>query len=127
VNTLSTSNRGYSLLAAALFGVFASSFAALQAAADSFDPLHVTVKFGDLDVSQPQGATVLYRRIRAAAEAVCSPYDRSDLESKRRLSVCVKNATADAITTVNQPALSAVYVEKSGKTLPVRVASLHNR
>src|ERR1700680_4266646 len=77
MNTKTTANRLHSLIATALFGVFSSSFAALPAAADSVEPLKVTVKFGDLNISHPQGAAVLYFRIRAAAAIVCSPYEGS--------------------------------------------------
>ena len=46
------------VIATALFGAFVFSFATLPAAADSFIGPMVTVKFGDLDVSHPQGAAV---------------------------------------------------------------------
>jgi UrcA family protein len=122
-----TANRFHSLIATSLFCVLSSGLAALPAAADSFEPLKVTVKFGDLDVSHPQGAAVLYRRIRAAAQSVCSPYDGSGLSAKMLLDACVNKAVADAVATVDKPALFAVYSAKMGKTMPARVASLGNR
>ena len=122
-----TANRFHSLIATSLLCVLSSGLAALPAAADSFEPLKVTVKFGDLDVSHPQGAAVLYRRIRAAAQSVCSPYDGSGLSAKMLRDACVNRAVADAVATVDKPALFAVYSEKMGKTMPARVASLRNR
>jgi UrcA family protein len=122
-----TANRFHSLIATPLFCVLSSGLAALPAAADSFEPLKVTVKFGDLDISRPQGAAVLYLRIRAAAQNVCSPFDGSGLSAKMHLDACVKKAVADAVTTVDNPALFAVYSAKTGKTLPARVASLQYR
>ena len=122
-----TANRFRSLIATSLFSVLSSSLAALPAAADGFEPLKVTVKFGDLDISHPQGAAVLYLRIRAAAQNVCSPFDGRGLSAKMHLDACVKKAVADAVTTVDKPALFAVYSAKTGKTLPARVASLQYR
>jgi UrcA family protein len=127
MNTMTTANRFHSLIAASLFGVLSSSLAALPAAADSFEPIKVTVKFGDLDISHRQGAAVLYGRIRAAAQNVCSPFYGSGLSAKMHLDACVKKAIADAVTTVDEPALFAVYSTKMGKTVPARVASLQNR
>jgi UrcA family protein len=122
-----TADRFHSLIAASLFCVLSSGLAALPAAADSFEPLKVTVKFGDLDISHPQGAAVLYLRIRAAAQDVCSPLDGSGLSAKMHMDACVKKAVADAVTKVDKPALFAVYSAKMGKIKPARVASLQHR
>jgi len=124
---MTTANRFHSVIATSLFSVLSSSLAALPAAADSFEPLKVIVKFGDLDISHPQGAAVLYGRIRAAAQNVCSPFDGRGLSAKMHLDACVKKAVADAVTTVDEPALFAVYGAKMGKALPARAASLQNR
>lgn len=124
---MTAANRLNSLIVASLFGVLSSGLAALPAAADSFEPLKVTVKFGDLNISNRQGAAVLYGRIRAAAQNVCSPFDGRDLSAKVHLDACVKKAIADAVTAVDEPALFAVYSTKTGKTVPTRVASLQNR
>jgi UrcA family protein len=123
---MTTASRFQSLIGIALFSILSSSLAALPAAADSVEPLKVTVKFGDLDVSKPQGAAALYGRIHSAAEKVCSPFDGRDLSRKMHLNACVHKAVADAVTEVNEPALLAVYSAKVGKTLPVRVVSLRN-
>lgn len=122
-----TANRFHNLIAASLLCALSSGLAALPAAADSFEPLKVTVKFGDLDVSHPQGAAVLYLRIRAAAQNVCSPFDGSGFSAKMLLDACVNKAVADAVTKVNKPALFAVYGAKIGKTMPAQVASLQSR
>jgi UrcA family protein len=122
MDTTTTVNRYSTLLAAALFCTLSSTFAALPAAADNFEPLKVTVKYGDLDVSRLQGSVVLYGRIRVAADKVCSPYDGRDLSAKMHRAACVNKAIDDAVNAVNQPALLAVYSAKTGKTLPVHVA-----
>ena len=127
MNTMTTAKRFHRLIAASLFSVLSASLAAQPAAADSFEPLKETVKFGDLDISHPQGAAALYQRIRAAAQNVCSPLDGGGLSAKTRLEACAKRAVADAVKMVDEPALFAVYSAKTGKTLPARVASLQNR
>jgi UrcA family protein len=93
---LTTATRFHSLFATAFFGLLSSSFAALPATADNFEPRQVTVKFADLDVSHPTGAAVLYSRIQAAAAIVCSPYEGSGHWATMHLAACVKRATVDA-------------------------------
>jgi len=67
------------------------------------------VKFADLDVASGSGALVLYDRIRSAAQGACSFYwFKTDADEFR----CVRNAIANAVIKVNQPALSAVYDAK---------------
>ncbi len=118
MNTKTTVNRFRTEIATALFGAVVSSFEVLPAVADSFDVPQVTVKFGDLNISSPAGATVLYGRIRAAAEKVCSPYDRSGLGAKMHLNACIDKAILGAVSKLNAPALSAVYSAKTGKDVP---------
>lgn len=92
------------LIAIAIFGFLGLGLCVVAAA----DPSAAsrTVKFADLDISKPSDAHVLYRRIRAAAEVVCSYYFFLTDSDKAR---CVGDATADAVTKINRPALSAVY------------------
>jgi UrcA family protein len=127
LETTMTANRFHSLIATSLFCVLSSGLAALPAAADDFEPLKVTVKFGDLDVSHEPGAAVLYLRIRAAARNVCSPYEGSGFPAKILLEACVDKAVADAVAKVGNPALFAVYSAKMGKAMPARLASLQHR
>lgn len=101
-STTSTGLRG--LIAAAIFG-FLGLGLCVVAAADPSDESR-TVKFADLNLSNPSDAHVLYRRIRAAAQVVCSYHFFATDTDKAR---CVRDATADAVTRINQPALSAVY------------------
>jgi UrcA family protein len=127
MNTMTNIQDFRRLSATALCGVIASSFAALPAASNSFDPLTVRVKFGDLDVSRPQDAAVLYGRIRGAAEKVCSPYEARSFAAKMHLDACINKAISTAVTTVNAPALSRVYSAKMGTTLPTGPVSRQSR
>ena len=101
-STTSIGLRG--LIATAIFGFLGLGFCVVAAADSSAESR--TVKFADLDISNPSGAHVLYRRIRAAAQVVCSHYFFVTDTDKAR---CVRDATADAVTKINKPALSAVY------------------
>ena len=123
MNTMTTTNCFRRLIVTALLGAMSSSFAAPPAAADGFDPLRVTVKFGDLDVSRPQGAAVLYGRIRAAAEKVCAPFEADGVKARIRLNQCINKAVSEAVTKVGQPELSAVYSAKRGRSPATRLAA----
>jgi UrcA family protein len=100
-------------IAAAIFGVLAQSLTVVSAA----DPGSAsrTVKFADLNISNPSGAHKLYGRIRAAAQVVCSyQWFATDTDKAR----CVRDATADAVTRINQPALFAVYNARNKTSVP---------
>lgn len=104
----STVSAGFpGLIATAIFGAFASSFAAVSTA-DRGDR-SVTVKYADLNIASPSGALVLYERIRVAARGACSHFWFKTPAHEAR---CVQSAIAEAVTKVNQPALSAVYNAK---------------
>lgn len=110
MNTRYHARRIRVLVAAAVIGALASNFAA--ATSDVNGAPAITVKFSDLDLAKPQGAAALYRRIQAAADTVCSPFEGRDLTSIARQHACVHKAIADAVTAVNLPTLSAVYNAK---------------
>jgi UrcA family protein len=115
-STPSTGLRG--LVATAIFVVFASSLSVVAAA----DPSSAsrTVKFADLNVSSPSGAHALYMRILAAAQVVCSHYWFATDADKAG---CVRDAIADAVTRINQPALSAVYTASNRTPVPSSLVS----
>lgn len=122
MNTIIKSATVCRLLATAILGTLASNFAVASDAADSTAVLKETVTYGDLNVGAPQGAGTLYRRIRSAADRVCSPLDHGDLYSKMKLKQCASRAIADAVIVVNQPALIAVYNAQNHQSLPITIA-----
>jgi UrcA family protein len=75
----------------------------------------VTVSFRDLDISTPEGAKVLYRRIQAAANQVCD-YPGADAIEHAVRGVCYRTAIADAVAKVNSPILTAVH---TGRPAPM--------
>lgn len=68
----------------------------------------VTVNFRDLDLSLPEDANVLYRRIQGAAKLVCGN-PGADLIEQSIWRACYRNAISDAVTKVNNPLLTAAY------------------
>lgn len=112
----STPSTGFSgLVAIGIFVILAPTFSIVSVA----DPSSAsrTVKFADLDISTPPGAHVLYMRILAAAQVVCSYYPFATDGDKAS---CVRDAIADAVTKINQPALSALHNPKNRSPVPSR-------
>ena len=115
-STASTGLRG--LIATVIFGALAPSFGAVSVADPS--STGVPVKFADLNISSPSGALLLYERIRAAAQGACSYFwFKTDADEAR----CVHDAIANAVTKINQPALSAVYDAKNKTSVPSNLVS----
>ena len=113
MNPSNTATGVRGLIASAVLGFLGLGLCVVAAGDPSAESR--TVKFADLNVSSPSGAHALYRRIRAAAEVVCSSYFFATDADKAR---CVRDATADAVTQINQPALSAVYNANNKTSVP---------
>jgi UrcA family protein len=118
MNTSSPSTGLRGLIATAIFGALASTFSAVSAADPS--SASITVKYADLNVASRSGALVLYERIRTAAQSACNYFwFKTDADEAR----CVQNTIANAVTKVNQPALSAVYNAKYKISAPNTLVS----
>jgi UrcA family protein len=117
------------LITATIFGALALGYGALSIAADNSDVPQAVVKFGDLNVSNPQGAATLYSRITVAAYEVCKSFDIGprNLGSRARLDACVHKAIAGAVTKVGQPELFAIYSAKNHQARPIIVAAAQTR
>ena len=124
-----TSIRCPGLTQTAIICVLASGLATIGAAADSSDMPRAIVKFGDLNLSNPQGAAKLYSRVVAAADMVCKPFDINsrNLGSRARLDACVHKAIAGAVTTIGRPELFAIYNAKNHKPVSIVVATAQTR
>ena len=116
------------LIATVMASALAAGFATICAAAETTDVPQVVVKFGDLDLSAPQGANKLYSRLAAAAQEVCksSAVDSRNLGARARVNACLHKAIADAVTKVGQPELFAIYDAKS-RTQPRTALVSQNR
>ena len=129
MKTLIASTKLPRLVIATILGPLAFGCAAVCIAGENGDVPHAVVKFHDLNLSSPDGATALYRRIKAAASEVCGSFDtdKRDLTNLAALNTCVHNAVRDAVAKVNQPALSAIYNARNRDPLPITVAIAQNR
>ena len=63
----------------------------------------VTVQYGDLNLSAPEGVDTLKRRLSSAAQQVCADEYRFDPFSKFLVQGCVREATDKALAQVNWP------------------------
>jgi UrcA family protein len=85
-------------------------------AGESVDaPRHMVVSFKDLNLSSTEGAAVLYRRIKHAAQEVCGDGDGSRLSRSHLTLTCVNQAVSRAVAQVNNPMLTSLYNVKTGK------------
>jgi UrcA family protein len=123
MNTMTTVDRFRTVIATALFGAVTFGFSVLPAVADISDVPQITVKYGDLNVSNPQGAAALYARILSAAKSVCSQFDGPGIVAYQHRSACINEAILGAVTKVNNTALTAVYRAKTVKEVPTRLVS----
>src|SRR5262245_31237399 len=79
-------------------------------AGDTDDQRSVTVRFADLDLDTPAGASALYGRLSHAAREVCGdPVSVIDLTQLRDIQSCRQEAIVNAVTSVDRPMLTALY------------------
>jgi UrcA family protein len=84
-----------------------------------------------LDLNQPAGARELYRRLRHAAEIVCTHGMRVDLEPTTDPQGCYEKALADAVRSVHVSLVTQAYLATHtlqqaaarGIDVPVQVAA----
>jgi UrcA family protein len=76
-----------------------------------------TVKFQDLNIDSPAGATALYQRLHAAARHVCfAEWDRDPVKVQRA-EACANEAESRAVSRLNVAELTAYYQVKSRQDL----------
>ncbi|MBS0581388.1 MAG: UrcA family protein [Proteobacteria bacterium] len=85
-----------------------STVAATPAAHASDERRSAIVRYGDLDLSNAQGAGTLFHRLRSAAAAVCAqPAGRGDHLAVPQYQHCLDAAMGDAVQAVGEPAVAA--------------------
>ena len=75
-----------------------------------------TVRYSDLDINTRAGASVLYARIRNAAQQVCGDADSRQLAVSAAVKACVNRAIYTSVRSVNSPKLTSVYNSRMGAT-----------
>src|SRR5262245_40641575 len=89
--------------------LFEHAFAASTAQAAAGAP-SVVVKFGDLDLSRPEEAAMLYSRLRHAARTVCPASNTlRDLNRLEIARACYNDALARAVHSVDRDSFARTY------------------
>jgi UrcA family protein len=78
------------------------------------------VRFAELNVSTPAGASALYGRLQAAARRVCSDLDEQRLPQPQRYRACVAQTTANAVAAVDQPSLTKVHLAQPSRASRIK-------
>lgn len=107
------------ILKFSLLGLIITTFPVITSAADSVkvaDGKALTVKYADLDLTASKGVKVLYQRLKNAANQVCGVRTGSrDVFSVAVVKEqCVKNALSQAIESINNDSLNALYYSNNG-------------
>jgi len=113
-----------SLLVNALIGGAAVVAFTGLAVAGPDDVPRVVVKYGDLDTQNGKGAEELYRRIKAAADKVCSHVEADRFFAYYAKKACVDDAIDRAVAQVGNPLVTALDRSKRGTTKSVRLSSV---
>ena len=82
------------------------------AAAGSPDDHSVVVRYGDLNLNSQAGVASLHKRIRNAAESVCSELNNHVLVLRDMYKQCVSEAVSSGVTQVANPNLSNFHRSK---------------
>jgi len=82
------------------------------AAAGSPDSHSVVVRYGDLNLNSKAGVASLHKRIRNAAESVCSELNNHVLVLRDMYKQCVSEAVSSGVTQVANPNLSNFHRSK---------------
>ena len=72
----------------------------------------VVVHFGDLNLDSQAGVVSLHKRIRNAAESVCSPLDMRILGLRDAYDECVKEAVSNGVAAVGNSKLTNFHANK---------------
>ena len=117
--TSTRSNAFRGLIATTVLGALAAS---LNVSAADPGSASVSVNYSDLNIASPSGALKFYARIEAAAHTACSYFwFKTDADEAR----CLQSTIANAVTKVNQPALTAVYAAKLRRAPSTLVSQNH--
>jgi len=94
--------------------ILSPGLAAAQVSAARVDQARsIIVKYGDLDLSSPDGASVLYKRLMHAAREVCKRPDGAFGDPAVYLH-CYHDALARGVRDLNNLQITALYNHKGG-------------
>jgi UrcA family protein len=104
------------------------AFAAVAAHADDtlVNAPKRTVHYADLNLNTQAGISVLYSRIRNAAEQVCGDVNSRRLEEAREAEACVVHAVQVSVRSVNNARLTNEFnAHFAGAAKSINLASIH--
>jgi UrcA family protein len=84
-----------------------TGFASMSVAAET-RTVSTIVRYGDLDLANPEGARAVLKRINHAAKRVCDPEPESALEYDDWRQ-CVAKARDGAVSRLNAPMVTTAY------------------
>jgi UrcA family protein len=85
--------------------------AAAQAATAADVTTALRVSHADLDLSQPQGAAIMFGRLERASLSVCgaSQFSFREVRDEARKSACFHQSMDQAVTSLGAPSVTALY------------------
>ena len=86
-----------------------TAFATTGAIAAEPTPDEIAIRYVRADLSQPNAARSLYRRIQAAARSVCHEPDLGEMARYAKYRQCYKRAVDAAVAKVDASALTALH------------------
>jgi UrcA family protein len=111
----------FSVLALAL------PFTSWLANAEALESQVRTVSYEYRDVTTPNGADQLYRRLQAAAHQVCADYDPRGFSTARAHKVCYEGALNAAVAKVDAPLLTQRHAASDSLVQATRVTTVASR
>lgn len=99
----------------ALAALSVTGVATTQAA--TRDSNSVVVRYGDLNLNSQAGLKTLHKRIRNAAQSVCSPLETKVLGLRADYDNCVEQAVEEGIAAVGNVSLSQIHATMSKRSL----------
>jgi UrcA family protein len=105
---------------AAFIGIYAVAVVLLAPRVTYAEPVEpppaATVRLGDLNLETRVDVAKLFRRIRAAAAAVCRPYaPHGTLLPSAAYQFCIGNAISGTVRKIDSPFLTAYYLARDAR------------
>jgi UrcA family protein len=73
----------------------------------------VSVHYSEIDLTRPQGATRLYRRIKVAARVACDQYDSIEPARREVYRRCYLTAVDEAVRKVGADTLTEIHLSQT--------------
>ena len=74
------------------------------------------IAFGELDLSNHEGAQILYQRIKRAARTICQSDGLRSVERQRRTHICYEQVVTDAVDKVGEPLVDSAHAKATAKS-----------